>query len=379
VTYSGADGAMSAAVLFATSDSGRTWSVDSVLTNLGESSGGERVHSTMVDSTWVVPFDHVRPSRPPTLTELSHDSRVAAKPETGFSDFDRDSISFVSPMQGWLSGSGGLLATNDGGETWTNITPGPPKGKNSPQTTRVLPQVPNHATFVPSPLPSATQLMTQTLSSASGISQHLGFDKSFVALAGKMQTWWNSSPYYDVGFYANGGESHATDHRLNARWVAQVLSQGWGLIPTWSGLQAPCACHGKGAYPNCAAFPHTFSSDPNTASGQGASDADSAFASVTGLGLAGSIIYIDIEKYDLKNVSWCEAAVQAFVSGWVSELHALGGAAGVYGSPFDAAADFELANPLPDDVWIARYDDGIDHTRPRVYRLESWSRGESLA
>ena len=148
--------------------------------------------------------------------------------------------------------------------------------------------------------------------------------------------------------------------------MASVQSQGWGLIPIWSGLQAPCACKGSGT--TCKPFPHIFASDPATAFSQGAQQADLAFDSVTNLGLDGSIIYVDIEQYDS---AACGSAVQAYVNGWVTEMHedAGSGSAGVYGAPADAATDFSVASPIPDDVWIARYDQ----------KVTVWNLGHGLA
>ena len=48
--------------------------------------------------------------------------------------------------------------------------------------------------------------------------------------------------------------------------------------------------------------------------------------------------------------------MQAFVSGWVNELHALGDLAGVYGSAGSTIRDLQAlaaTGSSPDDVWIA--------------------------
>jgi hypothetical protein len=146
-----------------------------------------------------------------------------------------------------------------------------------------------------------------------------------------------------------------------------VQAQGWGLIPIWSGLQPPCAClHGIGTYPTCTTYTSSFSSDPtddySAAYGEGQSEADNAYASVTGLGLDGSVIYVDLEHYDDSSTyPYCGAAVQAFLSGWDSEMHADGGSgsAGVYGSASNVSSDFATATPPPDDVWAALYNRAV--------------------
>jgi hypothetical protein len=121
------------------------------------------------------------------------------------------------------------------------------------------------------------------------VSQNLGFDEYDVASPAIMQTWWQNSPKYAVGFYANGAPSHASDPNLNATWIASVRSQGGGILPIWSA--SPCACKpNTGTYPKCTAFPYTSSSDPNTAKLDVENQADAAFDSVTSLGLDGSLI-----------------------------------------------------------------------------------------
>ena len=95
-----------------------------------------------------------------------------------------------------------------------------------------------------------------------------------VLTSSQMATWWQSSPYYDVGFYPYGSaatHSHINDPTLNKSWVAAVAAQGWGLMPIWSGPQAPCGCkNGVGKYPNCTLWPHSFSATPAAAKTQGA-------------------------------------------------------------------------------------------------------------
>src|SRR5207253_3231095 len=83
---------------------------------------------------------------------------------------------------------------------------------------------------------------------------------------------------------------------------------------------------------------------------------DDAIARATLFGLpGGSPVYLDLEGYSTTN-GGCTKAVQAFVSGWVSELHARGYVAGVYGSAASTIRDVEnLGAATPDDVWIAHW------------------------
>ncbi len=127
VTYSGGYGNKSAAVLFATDDGGRTWKPDRILANLEEENTGQRLPSTVADSTWIT-GSRVS-AHPPTLTALSAGARVRATVDpvshrSGY--FQVRQLSFATPSRGWvIVGDGGLLSTTDGGTTWTTLTPGP--------------------------------------------------------------------------------------------------------------------------------------------------------------------------------------------------------------------------------------------------------------
>jgi photosystem II stability/assembly factor-like uncharacterized protein len=126
VTYTGGYGDKAAAVLFATEDGGLTWKPDRILVNLEEGSVGERLPTTVADSTWITA--RVSAHRP-TLTALSAGARMRATidPVSLFSGyFQVSQLSFATPRQGWIRDNGGnLLSTTDGGATWADISPGP--------------------------------------------------------------------------------------------------------------------------------------------------------------------------------------------------------------------------------------------------------------
>lgn len=112
-----------------------------------------------------------------------------------------------------------------------------------------------------------------------------------------MALWWAFSPYHDVGIYLPGRESgpinaprprHLDLILLDSKWVDPVVAQGWGIIPIWSGPQAPCAINKN--------LVHHFSAVPATAHTEGVNQAAEAYASAQALGLDGSIIYVDIEN-----------------------------------------------------------------------------------
>ncbi len=160
---------------------------------------------------------------------------------------------------------------------------------------------------------------------------------------------WLASPYRALGIYIGGVNRACANNQLTPDWTAAAVSTGWGLIPLYVGLQAPCV--GQGGLAKIS---------PSLASSQGTAAADDADARASTVGLApGSPIYFDMEGYALSNAS-CSQAVQSFVTAWVNELHALGHLAGIYGSAASTIRDMQaLATTAsaPDDVWIANWND----------------------
>lgn len=351
VMYTGGNGDKSAAVLFATGDGGRTWKPDRILSNLAESSAGSSVESAVAGSTWVVPF--AASGQPPTLLKLHPNDRTEAPAHKSGGDFRRCSLSFLTPDEGWLNCSGKLSSTADGGATLTEITPRVRNGvlTADPVTPvrriAVKPRTMKLPGKAKAAINSAASLDSPILISyVSGIDQHLGFDRTDVLPIPDMQAWWNSSPYYDVGIYLPGSPNRHNDRTLvgdkGQKWVDAVIGQGWGIIPIWFGLQAPCSAE---------RFPHQFSASAKDAEAQGEEQATRAYASATALGLDGTIVYFDLEPYDSNR---CGAAARAYIGGFVNEMHELveGSSVGVYTDVFSAAIDSYNARPVPDDVWI---------------------------
>jgi hypothetical protein len=160
-----------------------------------------------------------------------------------------------------------------------------------------------------------------------------------------MQAWWNSGPYFDTSVYLPGSPNRGTDAALTPTWVQGAQRLGWGLIPTWFGLQSSCII----GQPNVTQYFGVNGADPST---QGAEEADQAIAAAQRLGLATTIVYHDIENYTVN--SSCSPVVEAFVDGWDTEMGLQGYQAGVYGNPLPAANDFSKASTIPNDVWIAK-------------------------
>jgi photosystem II stability/assembly factor-like uncharacterized protein len=222
-----------------------------------------------------------------------------------------------------------ILATSNGGKNWEDITP--------------------EATKAAVKLDDVSGLLLNSPGGSTRISINRGFDKCTAAPVSQMQTWWNESPFYDVNIYMSGRNRGCQQPQLTAAWVQQVSAQGWGLIPTIVGYQAPClqAC------PNCA----RFSTDPVVAETQGRGEADIAITDATNLGLAqGTILYYDMERYDGDMV--CRTAVNAFLKGWTDRLKEQGYKSGTYGSPTNAVADWVNIPEASrmDAVWMARWD-----------------------
>jgi photosystem II stability/assembly factor-like uncharacterized protein len=116
VTYPGV------VVLFETDDGGVTWQPGRVLTGLQQHEMGARVVSAVADSTWFT--GRVPKNGMPQLRKLgpgasATDNTMPAPETSGVSE-----MSFATPRQGWvLTFDGKLLSTNDGGASWTDITP----------------------------------------------------------------------------------------------------------------------------------------------------------------------------------------------------------------------------------------------------------------
>ena len=182
------------------------------------------------------------------------------------------------------------------------------------------------------------------------LSLNRGFDKCTAAPIAQMQSWWDNSPFYDSNIYISGRNRGCSQAQLTANWVNQVSAMGWGLIPTVVGYQAPCSVSTTSA---------KHSSDPAVAETQGRGEADIAISDANNLGLTqGTVLYYDMERYDeTVSTPGCRIAVNAFLKGWTERLHEQGYVSGVYGSPFNAQADWINLPETSrmDAVWLARW------------------------
>lgn len=185
------------------------------------------------------------------------------------------------------------------------------------------------------------------------ISNRPAFDTCGVPSTPAMQAWWSASPYREANIYMGGENTGCRTHNatyLTSSWVSAVRAQGWNLIPTWVGLQAPCGS---------ARF-YWMSWDPNISFQEGRNAANAAAAKAQSLGLTtngglgGTIIYLDIEGYP--NNAACRATVKSYVNGWTQRLHELGNRAGSYGSACASyVTDWAAVANIVDDIWPAAW------------------------
>jgi hypothetical protein len=175
-----------------------------------------------------------------------------------------------------------------------------------------------------------------------------GFDKCEVATLEQLWDWRMNSPYRATNLYIGGSKRYCANTALSADYLRSAASMGWTFIPTWVGPQSPCYAGGKGG----------ISRDPATAQSQGWAEAQAAADTLARLGLTaadgtGSIAYYDMEYYNTSDAT-CNAAVQAFVTGWVNGLRGRGHLAGVYGTGSTLRL---LANlpAVPNVIWAAHW------------------------
>lgn len=196
-----------------------------------------------------------------------------------------------------------------------------------------------------------------------------GFDACMAPSRHQMAAW-SHSPYRAVGIYLGGVNEGCAQPNLNEGWVDQEIASGWHLIPTWVGLQAhrnECGCVG-------------MSRNPSRAHLQGKKAASSAVVNAQRLGIGpGNPIYYDMEGYPLGGGN--ASAVEAFLSGWTSRLHAEGYLSGVYSSDDSGIRDLVMkygtGYPEPNDVWFADWN-GLKNTRDPYIPSADWAHHRRL-
>jgi hypothetical protein len=213
------------------------------------------------------------------------------------------------------------------------------------------------------------------------------FDARCAPTQAEMDAWLTSSPFWGAGIYLGGSSvscrTTATDPgqpHLDATWVAQQRRAGWRLLPIWVGPQA--ACHPSYA-DRIDANP---AGDYAAADARGRAEAAAAVARAAELGLpASTTLWYDLEGgWDVTSDD-CRRSALRFLSGWTSQLHALGRRSGVYSSVSAGIHALDNADSLspgsyemPDQVWYAWYNGRADvDIASQWVRAGSW-RGERV-
>jgi len=275
-----------------------------------------------------------------TFARLGGASYMRPEPSRGIPPgFNVTLAAFPDALRGWVSAAAGqcagfkigcwkesrILRTRDGGVSFNDITPPFLLDLN-----RNAMNAAQNDLRQPSRYPAASTL----LGAGTRLMENFkGFDALCLPDATAMQTWWHDSPYWYVGTYLGGANASCRGSSScpcpPASWFSQVAPQGWTFLPIWVGVQA------------------SGLTDPTSAFTQGVMEADSAADRMAALGFPlGSIVYYDFESPS------STASVQAFVNGWVSELHVRGQNAGIYGSYLSAAAWQGSNVPnQPDAIW----------------------------
>ncbi|MGH8032545.1 MAG: glycoside hydrolase domain-containing protein [Luteimonas sp.] len=310
---------------YETVDGGAHWSIKRSIRLAGDVERDGGVVASVLDADTVV----VAPNNRRGLSVLSQgQQRDAGLPAQLATQQAITAMDFSNASQGWMTVASGhcaqdksdchqerrLLVTADGGRTTRDITPS--------------------VTATPS-----TNVGVNRVTASTG----LGFDKCAIGSVSQMQAWFTNTPWSDANVYIGGSNRGCGQAGLGSGWVNSIFNQGWRLIPTWVGPQAPgSVCRTCGI----------MSTNTTTARQQGINEANAAADTAANLGLpAPTIIYYDMERYDPTS----HPAVRAFVNAWVERLRQRGHQAGVYGAGVNAANDWApIANP-PNAVWIAAW------------------------
>ncbi len=234
------------------------------------------------------------------------------------------------------------------------------------------------------PGPPARQLATNPVTP--GNYTGLGFDQCLAPEQWKMDAWLEASPFRAVGIYISGASRGCRDQpNLTPTWVSTQLVNGWRLLPITLGPQANCNPR----------FPR-YGNDPvisgklnqagtyQKAFRQGTDEASTAVAAAQALGIVpGSTLWYDLEGYDVNN-STCRESSLWFLSAWTQQLHALGYVSGVYSSAGSGIKSLDDARvlragtfALPDQIWIARWDNEAN-TSTTYIRSDGWLPGRRM-
>ena len=196
----------------------------------------------------------------------------------------------------------------------------------------------------------------------------LGFDACATPSTSQMSAW-GASPYRALGVYIGGANMACSQHNLTSAWVSAESAAGWGLIPTYVGLQAPtnsCGCAGI---------------VPSQAASEGSAAAADAVTQAQTVGIGqGNPIYFDMESYPRTAAN--TSAVMTFLSAWTTALHAAGYQSGVYSSAGAGVSDLVAQSGTgfaePDDIWDANWNGNQSTADPAYIPATDWSAHQRL-
>lgn len=232
-----------------------------------------------------------------------------------------DRVAWGARVEGWCAGEAprrcetvsSLHATDDGGLTWRPLA-----------------------------LPGARAVLRSAWETFTG----QGFDKCDVATLDQAAAWWAGGPYRATNLYIGGAARGCRNEGLTREHALALAGQGWKLIPTWVGPQAPCT-----------RFIARFSADAAEALDQGRAEADAAIARAAELGLSDArtpaVVYYNLEAFALANAD-CLAATRAFVHGWAERMRARGHVPGVYATACTMPYFVNLPS-VPEAIWAAHW------------------------
>lgn len=192
-----------------------------------------------------------------------------------------------------------------------------------------------------------------------------GFD-TCAAPSQRAMDAWLGSPFRAIGVYIGGIHRACAQPNLTAGWIGRQVRNGWHIIPTYVGIQAPCT-----------SFRHRVSTDQGVARTQGREGANDAIAAAAALGLEpGTVIYNDMEAYNTADGA-CSSGVMAFLSGWTDQLRERGYRSGVYSSAGAGITNLvhnydNRGYSRPDHIWFAWWNDRADVDGGRFLPNDKW-------
>lgn len=204
-------------------------------------------------------------------------------------------------------------------------------------------QAAQSAQSVPAAAATARTRHSAPVTATPAVYTGLGFDQCGMPSTTTLQAW-SSSPYRAMNLYI-GGANAACPQKPTPAWVSSVTQLGWGIIPTYVGLQAPNNACG------CAPIV------PSSAYKEGLAAASDAIAEMQAAGIGpGNPIYFDMEGYKPSTTN--TKAVLSFLKAWTARLHAHHYLSGVYSDAWSGMVDLASKYAVstyyePDDIWFA--------------------------